>query len=84
MHTDTINPATILVLANETAEADELLDVIERSAGGEANVLVVAPGAQLAPAALGERRGRAPATSPRSASSAASSSCTARASTRPG
>ena len=38
-----INPATILVLANETAEADELLDVIERSAGGEANVLVVAP-----------------------------------------
>src|SRR5580765_5692941 len=43
MQTDTINPATILVLANETVEADELLDVIERSAGGEANVLVVAP-----------------------------------------
>ena len=38
-----LNPATILVLANETADADALLDVIERSAGDEANVLVVAP-----------------------------------------
>jgi nucleotide-binding universal stress UspA family protein len=43
MQTDTINPATILVLANETAEADTVLDVIERSAGADANVLVVAP-----------------------------------------
>ena len=43
MHNDTVTPATILVLANETADADELLDVIERSAAGDANVLVVAP-----------------------------------------
>ena len=33
----------ILVLANETADARELLDVIERSAPGEAEVLAVAP-----------------------------------------
>jgi nucleotide-binding universal stress UspA family protein len=43
MQIDTINPAAILVLANETADADALRDVIERSAGNEANVLVVAP-----------------------------------------
>jgi nucleotide-binding universal stress UspA family protein len=43
MHTDTINPSTILVLANETADADALLEVVERSADGDANVLVVAP-----------------------------------------
>jgi nucleotide-binding universal stress UspA family protein len=42
MHTD-LNPTTILVLANETADADALRDVIERSAGDDANVLVVAP-----------------------------------------
>jgi hypothetical protein len=40
---NTVDPATILVLANETADTDALLDVIERSAGGDANVLVVAP-----------------------------------------
>ena len=40
---DHIHPAAILVLANETADADELLDVVERSAADEANVLVVAP-----------------------------------------
>ena len=33
----------ILVLANETADAPELLEVIERSAPGEAEVLAVAP-----------------------------------------
>jgi nucleotide-binding universal stress UspA family protein len=43
MNGDTANPATILVLANETADADTLLDVVERSARGSANVLVVAP-----------------------------------------
>ena len=48
MHTDTLhdaalNPATILVLANETADADELLEVIGRSADSDTNVLVIAP-----------------------------------------
>jgi nucleotide-binding universal stress UspA family protein len=43
MHTDTLTPSTILVLANETADADALLEVVERSAADEANVLVVAP-----------------------------------------
>jgi nucleotide-binding universal stress UspA family protein len=43
MNTDTVHPSTILVLANETADADTLLEVIERSAGGEAAVLAVAP-----------------------------------------
>jgi nucleotide-binding universal stress UspA family protein len=43
MHTHTNDPATILVLANETADTETLLEVIERSAGGDANVLVVAP-----------------------------------------
>jgi nucleotide-binding universal stress UspA family protein len=42
MHADT-NPPTILVLANETADADALVEVIERSAGERGNVLVVAP-----------------------------------------
>ena len=43
MHTDTSIPSTILVLANETADTDELFEVIERSAGAASNVLVVAP-----------------------------------------
>jgi nucleotide-binding universal stress UspA family protein len=38
-----LNPSTILVLANETADSGALLETIERSAGGDANVLVVAP-----------------------------------------
>ena len=43
MLTDTFNPAKILVLANETADAEMLLGVIERSAGDDSEVLAVAP-----------------------------------------
>jgi nucleotide-binding universal stress UspA family protein len=43
MHADTIDPSMILVLANETAESAVLLDAIGRSAGGDAEVLAVAP-----------------------------------------
>jgi hypothetical protein len=43
MCADTINPSKILVLANETADSRLLLDAIERSAGGDAEVLAVAP-----------------------------------------
>jgi hypothetical protein len=43
MHADTINPSKILVLANETAGSAVLLDAIERSAEGDAEVLAVAP-----------------------------------------
>jgi len=43
MNAATANPSTILVLANETADAETLFEVIERSARDDANVLVVAP-----------------------------------------
>ncbi len=36
-------PERILVIANDTADTDALLEVIETSAGGEAEVLAVAP-----------------------------------------
>ena len=43
MATDTINPERILVIANETVDAETVLEVIETSACGEAEVLAVAP-----------------------------------------
>jgi nucleotide-binding universal stress UspA family protein len=43
MHTETRRPEQILVIANETLEADVVVDVIQRSAGGGAEVLAVAP-----------------------------------------
>jgi nucleotide-binding universal stress UspA family protein len=44
MHTEFASPGKILVLANETADADALLDAVAASArGGPAEVLAVAP-----------------------------------------
>jgi hypothetical protein len=43
MHTVTATPERILVLANETADTDALVDVIAASASDGAEVLAVAP-----------------------------------------
>lgn len=43
MHTDTVTPATMLVLVGDAVDAEDLLDVVGRLADGETAILVVAP-----------------------------------------
>ena len=83
MHTAT--PERILVIANETADAAALLEVIEHSAGEDAKVLVVAPALNSRLRPLGSPT-RTPRARPREGAAPAQRRAPRRApaSTRPG